>query len=78
MLNFLQQLVSTAPALSAPLASLLAALAFILVFFVGLVIDLLPFYAQSLEVVALERELRRIVTGYVLCLRGTAFFSGPM
>jgi hypothetical protein len=57
ILDFLQQLVSTAPALSAPLASLLAVLAFILVFFVGLVIDLLPFYAQSLEVVTFRKRI---------------------
>jgi hypothetical protein len=56
ILDFLQQLVSTAPALSTPLASLMVALAIIMVFFVGLVIDLLSFYAPLIEVVAFRKR----------------------
>jgi len=57
ILSYLQQMVSAAPALATPLASLLAAIALLLVFFVGLVIDLLGFVAPSIEVVYFRREL---------------------
>jgi hypothetical protein len=57
VLNHLDAITSVAPSLSTPLASLLTVLALILVFFVGLVIDLLGFYAPSVEVVSFRRRL---------------------
>ncbi len=57
VLKHLDAITSVAPSLSTPLASLLTVLALILVFFVGLVIDLLGFYAPSLEVVSFRRRL---------------------
>jgi hypothetical protein len=57
VLIHIDAITSAAPALSTSLASLLTVLALILVFFVGLVIDLLGFYAPSVEVVSFRRRL---------------------
>jgi hypothetical protein len=57
VLKYLDAMTSAAPSLSTSLASLLTVLALILVFFVGLVIDLLGFYAPSVEVVSFRRRL---------------------
>ena len=57
--SLLGEVFSVAPALATPLASLMAALALISVFFVGLVIDLLGFYAPTLEVVSVRRKIEQ-------------------
>jgi len=54
-----EKIFSVVPTLATPLASLIAALALISVFFIGLVIDLLGFYAYTLEVVSFRRRVEQ-------------------
>lgn len=57
ILKQLKDMGDAAGAFATPLASLLAVLALILVFFVGLVIDLVGFYVLSVEIPQFRREL---------------------
>ena len=55
--SVLNSIFSAAPSLATPIASLVAVLGLISVFFIGLVIDFLGFYAPALEVVTFKKKI---------------------